>query len=217
MPDFRTTLAVQKENFSIQHQDQLLSLGSCFAQHIGTRLQAKKFSTVLNPFGILYNPASIVHSLESLLHQKSFVRSNLFEHQGIWYSFAHHGHFSDPDPEKALEKINRSFYQGQAQIHEAKCLLITLGTAQVFQHKKSGQIVANCHKLPAKAFQEQELSSTKIIELFSTLFQQLNDQFPKLKIILSLSPIRHLRHGLINNQRSKAQLLLAIHELVQQF
>lgn len=214
MPDFRTSLKTKKASFAISHQDYLLCLGSCFAQHIGTRLQSNHFSTVLNPFGILYNPASIAHALQELLRQKTFVAADLFQSQGIWYSFAHHGHFSDPDPALALQKINTALQKGQKQLQKANRLLITLGTAQVFQYKASGQIVANCHKLPARAFQEQEMSTTEIIQWLSPIFNQLTSQRPDLQIILSLSPIRHLRNGLVNNQRSKAQLLLAIHELV---
>ena len=214
MPDFRTTLKAQKAPFSISHQDHLLCLGSCFAQHIGTRLQNNHFSTVLNPFGILYNPASIAHALQQLLRQKKMGTSDLFQNQGIWYSFAHHGHFSDPDPELALQKINEASQEGQQQLQKTTRLLITLGTAQVFQYKASGQIVANCHKLPAKEFRELEMSATEITQLLSPIFQQLSSLQPDLQIILSLSPIRHLRNGLINNQRSKAKLLSAIHDLV---
>ncbi|MEM8908723.1 MAG: GSCFA domain-containing protein [Bacteroidota bacterium] len=216
MSSFRTVLQASPAKHSINYQDQSLSMGSCFAQHIGRRLQALQFSVLLNPFGILYNPLSIANGLRYLLSDQWFTPEDLFLHQGLWHSFAHHGRFSDPDQSLALAKINEALDQGRQQLRRSNRLLITLGTAQVFYHLPSEQAVANCHKLPDQMFVRKQLSPQEITSILQPLFQQLYAAQPDLKIITSVSPVRHLRDGLVQNQRSKASLLLALQTISEQ-
>ncbi|MEN0002824.1 MAG: GSCFA domain-containing protein [Bacteroidota bacterium] len=215
MNEFRTVLAAQSANFQISHHDQVLSLGSCFAQNIALRLSALKFPTLLNPFGILYNPISIAQALAHLLSQNTFSEVALFEHQGLWHSFQHHSDFSAPAKTEALQRINQHLTQGQQFLSNSNRLLLTLGTAHVFVHKATNQIVANCHKLPNTDFDRQRLSISDITQALLPLFQQLKAQQPALEIILTVSPVRHLRDGLLENQKSKATLLLAIESICQ--
>ncbi|MEM1320947.1 MAG: GSCFA domain-containing protein [Bacteroidota bacterium] len=212
-PTFRSLLPLHPLPFSVGHSDKILCMGSCFAQHIGRRLQAAKFDLRLNPFGILYNPASLQQGLRRLTTQQPFGHQDLFEHQGQWHSFAHHSHFSALSAEAALEKINDAYEQGQQQLQSAQLLILTWGSARVFRHLASYQIVGNCHKLPAQAFTHELLSVAAITESWTALLDQLRRYNPGLQVLLSISPVRHLRDGLIANQRSKATLLLAAAQL----
>jgi hypothetical protein len=216
MPDFRTIVPLPEYAFRISYHDQVLSMGSCFAEHIGNCLAERHFTSLLNPFGILYNPASIGQSLERLLQEAPFSAEEQFEHQGLWHTFWHHGIFSAPDKAQALERINRAFRQAQAFLLSANRLIITLGTAFVFIYRASGEVAANCHKMPGSAFERRRLSTKEVLAALEPALLELKARQPSLEIILTVSPVRHIRDGLIENQRSKAALLLAAAELCQQ-
>lgn len=180
---------------------------------MGSRLELLKFPTLLNPFGIVFNPVSIAVNLERLLEGEPFRESELFQSQGIWHSFEHHGRFSNPDKVVALEDINQSFSAARHFLQTSNRLVITLGTAHVFLLKESGRIVANCHKVPAKAFERRRLRVKEVVDNLTAVFQKLKAALPTLEIIVTVSPVRHLRDGLMENQRSKATLLLALEEV----
>lgn len=213
MRPFRTVFEVGAADCTINHRNGIAAIGSCFTEHIGGRLQTYKFRTALNPFGILYNPASIAGALERLLSGTLYEAGDLFQHQGLWHSFDHHGRYSFPDRERALEKINMDLQDGTAALRQADRLLITLGTAGVFVVQKTGRIAANCHKLPGDTFKRRRMSVSEISDCLSPVFEQMKSESPDLRIVLTVSPVRHLREGFIENQRSKAALLLAVEEL----
>jgi hypothetical protein len=214
MEIFRTTFDMESGNRLINYTDKLLFMGSCFAENMGEKLVASKFQTLQNPFGILYNPESILNSLEFLNSGKEFTEGDLFEDQGVWNSFSHHSRFSDTDKERYLKNINRQTTQGAFFLKQADFLIITLGTAWVYQYKKTGKIVSNCHKIPAREFERFRLPVSTIVERCQTVFSNLKIQNPNLKIILTVSPVRHLKDGVLENQVSKATLLLAVQELM---
>ncbi len=214
--NFRTALSIPAFPFKISHKDTLLSIGSCFAEHIGGRLTALKINHLLNPFGIVYNPISIAAQLEALLSAKIFSESDLFENQGLWHSFVHHGSFSGLNQIETLAKINLSLQQAQERLPSVTRLFLTFGTAHVFILKESDQIVANCHKMPGTIFQKRRLAVEEIKSAFLPVLQQLKSQNADLQIIFTVSPVRHIRDGLIENQRSKATLLLAIDAICQE-
>ena len=216
MSTFRTVLTPQKSNLDIRYNDSMLFIGSCFAQHIGERLGDRKFSTLVNPFGILYNPISISNSLQWLIDTNFFSSKDLFQHLGLWHSFAHHGHFSALDQETCLSGINQSLTEGRKQLKQSKYLILTLGTAHVFQYKPTEEVVANCHKLPNSDFNRYRLSISETTQSLSTIFKQVHKHFPELQIIVSVSPVRHIRDGHLENQRSKASLILALAEIEKQ-
>lgn len=213
MPNFRTIVPLPEYPFRISYQDQLLSMGSCFAEHIGRRLEERHFYSLLNPFGILYNPASIARGLERLLQDAPFRDEELFEHLGLWHSFWHHGAFSHPGREQALEGMNLAYRRAQGFLLSANRLILTLGTAYVFVSRQSGAVVANCHKLPGHYFERRRLSVREVIAALEPALQELKLRLPALEVILTVSPVRHIRDGLVENQRSKAALLLAVEEL----
>ncbi len=212
---FRTELSLSPFPFKIKHQDALLSIGSCFTEHIGARLSALKFKHLQNPFGIVYNPISIAEQLEWLLSDTIFSESDLFENQGLWHSWLHHGSFSGLNKHDTLSKINESLQLAQSQLPSVDRLLVTLGTAHVFVLKENDKVVANCHKMPGQSFEKQRLTIDKIVSKFLPVLQKLKTQNPNLQVIFTVSPVRHIRDGLVENQRSKATLLLAIDNLCQ--
>lgn len=217
MDRFRTVLSPGPYPFSISYQDRILSLGSCFAGHIGQRLERYKFNSLLNPFGILYNPVSLAEALDRLAEGALFREEDLFEHQGLWHSFAHHGHFSGPDRAETLRGINQTLARGGDFLKSTNRLVLTLGTAHVFVYRKTGRIVANCHKLPGGLFDRRRLSVSEILESLAPVLAHLSSRHPELQVVMTVSPVRHIRDGLVENQRSKAALLLAIDELSDRF
>lgn len=216
LSQFRTILPPYSFDFSISHQDFILSVGSCFAEHIGKRLAQYKFSSQLNPFGILYNPISIANNLAYLISDQQFDTPDIFFHQNLWHSFNHHGSFSHPDQTLMLQQLNAQLLFARSFLAKANCLIITLGTANTFVHKDRATIVANCHKLPSQHFYRKMLEPLEICEQMGEVFNQLKAKKPNLKILLTVSPVRHIRDGLLESNRSKARLLLACEQLSKQ-
>lgn len=165
----------------------------------------------VNPFGVLYNPASISQALERLASGRPFGEDELFENNGLWHSFGHHGDFSGSDRDATLVNINHALTDGAAALTKADYLMLTLGTAWVYEWQ--GKVVANCHKLPAREFTRRRLSMAEKVEL---LAEQI-DRWPEKRVILTVSPVIHRGDGLVENQLSKSSLIVAAHELVSRF
>ena len=215
--EFRTQLSNLSSATKMAYQEPILGIGSCFIENIGSLLQTYKFPTLLNPFGILYNPFSIHYCLERLLENRPYTAKELIDNKGIWYSFDHHGRFSSTDPNTAIELINHSFQEAVTFLKNTKWLIVTLGTATVYRYKTTKKVVANCHKLPNSQFTKERLSVAQIVDTLSTTFEALQKNRPATNILLTVSPVRHIKDGIIENQRSKATLLLAVDQLVNQF
>lgn len=211
--EFRTQVTIPKSIIDLSYQDGIMLIGSCFAENIGNKLNDTKFTVDINPFGTLYNPASVASSLKTLLYPKRFLPDDLFEHEGVFHSFAHHSRFSSHSPDESLDKINQRLYASSDNLGKAAWLIITFGTAFVYRLKSNGQVVSNCHKLPDKMFFREISSTGDIIKEWNTLLLSLWEQNPDIKILFTVSPIRHWKDGAHNNQLSKATLLLAIDAL----
>lgn len=214
---FRTVLLPQKADFEISYQTPTLAIGSCFTENIGERLSDARFPLCINPFGIFYNPLSIAYCINYLMTNTIFTEKDIFENQGLWHSWQHHGKFSHSKKAEILRGVNESLSEARQFYKSANRLIITLGTAHVFVEKQSGKVVANCHKMPASFFYSKRLSMTEIVESLSSTFNKIFSQNADCQIIITVSPIRHIREGLIENQRNKAILLLAAEALCQQF
>jgi hypothetical protein len=214
---FFTEIAIPESPHKLGYQTGIVFMGSCFSENIGQKLIDLKFPVDLNPFGILYNPASIAEGLRLLLSDKSFTRDDLFHHQGLWSSFYHHSRFSDVDPNVALQKINGRLAYSRKFLKNARFLFITFGTSWVYQLKSTNKIVSNCHKIPDREFLRYRLSPETIVEDYQALLTQILQINQNLKIILTLSPVRHWKDGAVENQLSKAVLTLAIDHLVKTF
>lgn len=193
----------------------MLALGSCFAEHIGQRLSDHKFRLQLNPFGILYNPVSILQALQNLHTGQNVKPEELFLHQDLWHHFAFHSRFSHPVRQQAAAQMNASIDEAHNRLKKTNRLLLTWGTAFAYRHREQRKIVANCHKLPGSDFDRFRLQPEQFISAYLEYLSNWKAQQPDLEVLISISPVRHLRDGLTANQRSKAVLLLAAEQLVQ--
>jgi len=214
---FRTVVQIPDFQWKISYQSKAVFMGSCFTENIGQKLEDLKYPVDINPFGILYNPVSVANGIRLLLQPESFLKDDLIEHKGVWHSFAHHGRFSSVNADETLQQINQRLQLSSEFLKEAKLLFITFGTAWVYRYLKTGKIVSNCHKIPAAEFDRERLSVSEIIALYQTLLNEMWQVNPNLKVVFTVSPIRHWKDGAIENQRSKSTLLLAIDALVKQF
>lgn len=190
-------------------------IGSCFTEHIGNLMTDLKYPADVNPFGILYNPLSVANAIEALLANKVFTENDLTEHNGLWHSFSHHGRFSSPRKETTLKSINQRISQSASFIREAGFLFITLGTAWAYRYKESGKVVSNCHKIPAAAFERFRMEVDDVVDDLGKVLKEVVKQNPKIRIIFTVSPIRHWKDGATENQRSKSILLLATEKLIK--
>lgn len=211
--NFRTKIDIPAPGFAINHQNIIIMMGSCFAESIGRELENAKFNINVNPFGVLYNPQSISQALSILREGKLFSENDVFEHDGLFHSYYHHSRFSDENITKCLEKINTSIEMASSQLKSAGILFVTFGTAYVYRLKDRDMIVGNCHKLPADKFERYRLDTETIVNTWATTIKELRTVNPQLKLIFTVSPIRHLKDGAHENQLSKSALLLAIDEL----
>jgi len=211
-------LALEPTPFAhkIDHKDKLFLAGSCFTEQIGAKLSAHKFRTIENPKGILFNPVSISNSILSYIENKVYTAEDIFLNGEVWGSWDHHTRFSNLDKDKCIRDINTSMQAANGFLQEADWLLLTLGSAFVYE-RSDGTVVANCHKIPADKFRKRLLTPEEIVSTFDTMIHRLKQFNPGIKIIFTISPVRHLRDGFVENNRSKACLIQAVHHLVDKF
>jgi len=212
--ELRTIFKIPPSDARITYHDPVMFIGSCFATSIGKQLESGRMPVMINPAGTVYNPVSVCNTLNTITSGRIYKISDLYNHRGTWLSFNHYTDFSSDDPEAALEKINRKIKEAENFITESKYLFITFGTARVYRWKQSGRIVSNCHKIPAKEFTEELLSVKNVVSLWKKQLDTLSSMYPALKIIFTVSPVRHWKDGAHGNQVSKSVLLLAIEELL---
>lgn len=191
-------------------------MGSCFAEEIGKKLHERKFNALVNPHGISYNPLSISYALTDYIQNKTYDEACLFRHNELWQSFNHHGKFSSTDLSSCLSAINHEIKQAHAHLQKAKWLVITFGSAFAYINKKNKTIVANYHKLPSSEFEKTLLTETQILSDWNKQLIALKKFNPALNVLFTISPVRYVRDGLIENNRSKGILLNAVHMLVEQ-
>lgn len=212
---FHTVVESPQFKWKTGYTQKNIFMGSCFTENIGNRMAELKFETDVNPFGILYNPVSVSNGLRILIQKKEFTVTDLIEADGLWHSFYHHGRFSFADKQETLETINNRIKSSSSFLEKAGFLFITFGTAWVYRYKKTGQFVSNCHKFPANEFERVRLSVNEIVSEYNDLLTEIRKINPSLKVIFTVSPIRHWKDGAVENQRSKAVLLLAIDEIIK--
>lgn len=210
--EFHTRVGVPAMPFGIDYATGIVSLGSCFSDEIGMRLRESDFHVEQNPFGTLYNPASIAAALRRIMYNREVGREDLVEYGGLWHSWHHHGSFSRPTAEECLEVCNSRLHGAHESLKQARLLLVTFGSAWVYEHE--GEVVANCHKLPQDNFVRRCMTVDDIVSLWRPLLEEVHACYPTLHILFTVSPIRHIGDGLHGNQLSKSTLLLAVDELV---
>lgn len=215
--EFLTHVNILPSTRKINYQSKIISFGSCFSENIGKKLQHAYFQIDINPFGVLFNPASIAQNIEMLIEERNITENDLLKNGSLYFNFAYDTSFSDVSIEKCLAKINSRFYSSVKNLQNTDFLFITLGTSWVFEYKRTGKIVANCHKLPAENFLRRRLNIEEIVLCFQKLFLKLKTINPNLFIILTVSPIRHIKDGLRENNLSKSILLLSAEQLEREF
>lgn len=195
------------------YSDNILLIGSCFTEHISDRLQQHKFNVLSNPHGILFNPLSVADSLNSYLNNKQYHASDLFCLNELWNSWDHHTRFSNIDQAAALKSINESQTQASGFIHKADWVIITLGSSFQYYLRETNSPVANNHRAPAQWFEKKLLETTEIINALHATILKLKEANPYAQVLFTISPVRHIRDGVIENNRSKARLIEAVHNL----
>jgi hypothetical protein len=215
--EFRTEVHITPSDNRITHESGILFMGSCFTENIGSILQELRFRVDLNPFGINYNPSSLSRNLWALLNGKLYTKNDLHEANGKWFSFDHHSQFSATAPNACLDQINDRIRSSREGLLGTDYLLLTWGTAWVYVLKESATVVCNCHKLPAEKFSRHLLTVNQVVDTYTKLFAGLRSRIPELRIILTISPVRHWKDGPVMNTVSKSTLLLAAHRLSEMF
>ena len=203
-----TTVHVAPSETKIGYGDKILLLGSCFADNIGEKFEEHYFQTTINPFGTLYNPASIAKAVLDMGYGSSGM--GLVEHNGLWHSMMHHGSYSGVDKEEVIARCEESRIQMREALQQASVVIVTFGTAWVYEYE--GEVVANCHKLPANRFVRRRLTVDEIVDMWQPIIASMPDKH----WIFTVSPIRHIKDGLHENQVSKAILLQAVDRLMAQ-
>jgi hypothetical protein len=222
----------------ISYKDKVLLVGSCFTEHIGNKLEELKFPVMQNPNGILFDPRSVAYSLVSYIHNKNYTETDLFYHNELWQSWQHHSRFSNMNVRECLQKINRSQKETHDFLKEADWLMITLGSSFSYHlteetpeecrkgvgHLRTNEFVdvpggevANCHRAPSQWFYKHLMTIEEINTALDGCVHQLWQFNPKLKILFTISPVRHIRDGVVENNRSKARLIEVVHHLVNKF
>ena len=210
----QTEIKIQPLEQTIRYGDGLLFLGSCFADEVGSLCRGLGFDAMVNPFGVLYNPASITQSVERLDSGKPFCHEDVIGVGEVQYcTFSHNTAFWNRSEEDLLEQVNQRLFEAHMHFLKSKWIIVSLGTSWVFQDKETHKVVSNCHKLPAARFERVFLSVEQSYQYLSEIVQQ----HPKKRFIFTISPLRHLKDGLHENQLSKAALLLAVNEVCKSF
>ncbi len=212
--NFRTEIKINNPSFQLEHRDHIFSMGSCFAQQITTLLQNAGFHVFSNPFGIVYNPISLSEQLMSVLNEKKYTESDFFQLNELWHSFDHHGSFSEMDKTRMTENVNATISKAGKFLSKSSVLVITLGTAWIYEHLETNKIVANCHKVPNSTFDKRLLRMEEIVEHLTNSIGVLTKRYPHLNVLLTVSPVRHLKDGFEANALSKSILRLSAQELV---
>lgn len=209
--NFATQIPIPKSTNPIDYNSKIILLGSCFSENMGEKFTYFKFQNAINPFGIIFNPASIEKLVERVVNHQYFLEKDIFFHNERWHCYEVHSDLSQSNKEAFLDDLNQILQFTNQQILKSTHIIITYGTSWIYRLKSNNEVVANCHKVPQNLF-EKEILSTEIIEksIQNTidLIQKVN---PKINFIFTISPVRHIKDGFVENQRSKAHLISALH------
>ncbi len=225
---FQLTIQINKPSRQINYNDKIFLTGSCFTEHIGNSLEELKFSVLQNPNGILFDPDSVSRSLISYIQNKQYNETDFFQLNEVWHSWDHHSRFSRTNLQDAINTVNKSQKEAHEFLKDADFIIVTLGSSFSYRLTNlsgfvkvppsggdSGQVaVANCHRAPAQWFHKHMMTTDEIIFSLDNCFQQLFQFNSKMNVIFTVSPVRHIRDGVVDNNRSKARLIEAVHHLI---
>jgi hypothetical protein len=210
----QTQIPLQKQSINhIDYTSNLFLLGSCFSENIGNKFAFYKFQSVQNPFGILFHPKAIENLITNAINQKEYSEDDIFFLNERWHCFEAHSSVSTENKEEILSNLNSSISITHKQLKQSSHIVITLGTAWTYRHIATDTTVANCHKIPQKKFLKELLSVDEITENIEAIVSLIKSVNPKALILFTVSPVRHLKDGFIENQQSKSHLISAIHQV----
>ena len=212
---FRTQIPIPKSNYPIDYNATIMSLGSCFAVNMAEKLDYFKFKNSCNPVGILFHPLAIEKLIDFAVSEKQFTEKDIFFHNERWHCFDVHSDLSNSSRDELLESLNAIIKSTNQQITESTHFIITYGTSWVYRNIESDSIVANCHKVPQKQFKKELLSIEEIEKSIANTLKLIHAVNPKCKITFTVSPVRHIKDGFVENQWSKANLISAIHSVLK--
>ncbi len=213
---FTTKVPIAKSHHTIDYHSKIVSLGSCFAVNITEKFNYYKFQNTVNPFGILFHPLAIQESIRRAVQEDFFKERDLFFHNERWHCFEVHSDLIAIHKEDLLKNLNQKVADFKLQIESATHFLITYGTAWVYREKATQKFVANCHKVPQSQFEKELLTATTIQKTIQETIALIQSVNPKVTITFTVSPVRHLKDGFIENQQSKANLIIGIHNAINQ-
>lgn len=214
--EFRTTFDIPAEKGLVNYTNgPVILLGSCFADGVGQRLMERMFPVTVNPFGPLYNPASIAMIIETALSGKTITEDDLFHHEGLYRSFLCHTLLCSTSADETCRRLNAALLRLRNDLAKARLLIITLGTSKIYRRKNDGMVVANCHKLPASQFTSSMLSEAEITDCLENIIDMVSGFNPGIRIMFTVSPVRHKADGIHANNLSKARLLLAVDRVIE--
>lgn len=220
---FHLTFDINPAPKLVSHQQKILLMGSCFTENIGEKLHRHKFAILENPNGILFNPESVCDALSGYMENRKLSAGDVFLFNDVWHSWRHHSRFSAPNPGECLQKINDATATAHDFLKGADQLMITLGSAWVYRftenavNAKRGDVAANNHQAPADWFEKKLMMPEEVFGLLDNLVENLNSFNPSLQVIFTISPVRHIREGVIGNNRSKAVLIQAVHQVSEKW
>lgn len=215
--DLFTRVEFPEIPIQLDYNSEILFMGSCFAEEVGSYLEKLRFQAMVNPLGISYNPLSIAKHLQRAIDSDFVTNDEISENNGKYFHYDFHGRFNSDSTDKIIGSINEGIRLANEKLRSARFVCITFGTAIVYSLESDQGVVNNCHKMPSKIFNKEFLDVPKMAESFSRQLKRMRELNPNCKILLTVSPIRHLRHGFIENQRSKSRLLLLCEELEKLF
>jgi hypothetical protein len=207
-------LDINKSIKQLNYNDSIQFLGSCFSDHISKQLKLAGFNVNDSVNGVVFNPISLVEPLLRLIQPQPYTEDSICFNNGLYYSDFHHGVFASPDQSVLLNQINNNQTEFATQLAQCKFLFITFGSAYVYKRVENNRLVANCHKQASNSFNKALLSVSEIVDCYEPILHYLEEKFPQLSVVFTVSPVKHLRDGVVENQWSKATLLLAIHQLL---
>lgn len=212
--ELQTQIPFHPSDNPIDYQSKVVLFGSCFVENIGTKLAYFKFQQFQNPFGILFQPLAIANLMQRAIARKKYQQDEVFEQDGVWRCFDAHSDLRSSSSEELLHLLNQRLEETRISLETSSHIIITLGTAWVYEHQASGKVVANCHKVPQKAFTKKLLSVAEIEASLQNIVSLIQNVNPKAQIIFTISPVRHLKDGFVENQRSKAHLITALYTIL---
>jgi hypothetical protein len=214
--NFTTKIDIPKNPNPIDYNSKIVSLGSCFAENIGDKFQYFRFQNTINPFGIIFNPVSIEKIIGRVVNGTLFTEEDLFFHNERWHCFEVHSDLSHPDATELLTNLNQILEETKKQLQEATHVIITYGTSWIYRYIESDTIVANCHKVPQKQFAKELLTVVTIQESITNTIDLIQSINPNCNFIFTVSPVRHIKDGFVENQVSKANLITAIYDILKE-